>query len=178
MHRALTPGNRVRVSGGARACTPTQSGRPQKTAVASSSLAAPTHSPCPFVQPAGQRALNASIVVRIHGGQRRRRARLRLRFRTAGGPGRHRVAAPCAPDGVPSPRSSSGQSAFLVRTRSRVRVSAGALCDRSATVSTAPCHGVNAGSIPVGRSGPQPRAHALVVKFGRHAGLRSRCPRA
>ena len=48
---------------------------------------------CPFVQPAGQRALDALIVVRIHGGQRCRRARLRLRFRTADGPGRHRVAA-------------------------------------------------------------------------------------
>jgi hypothetical protein len=48
---------------------------------------------CPFVQPAGRRALDASIVVRIHGGQRCRRARLRLRFRTADGPGRHRVAA-------------------------------------------------------------------------------------
>jgi hypothetical protein len=48
---------------------------------------------CPFVQPEGRRSLKASIVVRIHGGQRRRRARLRLRFRTADGPGRHRVAA-------------------------------------------------------------------------------------
>jgi hypothetical protein len=46
---------------------------------------------CPFVQPAGRRSLKASIVVRIHGGQRCRRARLRLCFACADDPVRHRV---------------------------------------------------------------------------------------
>jgi hypothetical protein len=42
MQLALTQRNGVRSPGGARACTPTQSGRPQKAEVASSSLVAPT----------------------------------------------------------------------------------------------------------------------------------------
>lgn len=49
-------------------------------------------------------------------------------------------------------RSSSGQSAFLVRTRTRVRISAKAPCGRGVTVAhDVPVVGV-AGSIPVVRS--------------------------
>jgi hypothetical protein len=97
MHRTLNPRNRVRVPGGVRMGESRnwQTRRLQVPHGAGSNPASPTSSlkRCPFVQPAGQRALDALIVVRIHGGQRRRRARLRLRFRTADGPGRHRVAA-------------------------------------------------------------------------------------
>jgi hypothetical protein len=96
MHRTLNPENRVRVSGGARATTRTR---------------------CPFVQPAGRRSLEASIVVRIHGGQRCRRARLRLRSRTSGGPGRHRAAAPRArtPTLVERPARDAGCCGFESR---------------------------------------------------------------
>jgi hypothetical protein len=72
---------------------------------------------CPFVQPAGRRALVASIVVRIHGGQRCRRARLRSRFHTSGGPGRHRAAAPRArtPTLVERPARGAGCCGFESR---------------------------------------------------------------
>jgi hypothetical protein len=83
----------VRTGGGARACTPTQSGRPQKAAGASSSLAAPT--PYPLAQPAaalGSEPRGSWFESRegsfaaAHG--------LRLRLRAADGPVRPRVAAP------------------------------------------------------------------------------------
>jgi hypothetical protein len=70
---------------------------------------------CPFVQSAGRWTLNPVIVVRIHGGQLRRRARLRPRPRKAGDPGRHRVAAPCA-------CSPTGRGARSRAWRLRVRI--------------------------------------------------------
>ena len=124
---------------------------------------------CPFVQPAGRRSLKAPIVVRIHGGQRCRRARLRPRVRTTGGPGRHRVAA------LMCSYSNHGREASPRCWMLRVRIPPSARGRRLpmggellipahaclvATVSTPPRYGGSRGSIP--RAG----SHVVVAQLG------------
>jgi hypothetical protein len=136
--------------------------------------------PMPGRLMAGHVVLVHGIGVRVSARQLRRCARLRPRFRKAGGPGRHRTAAPAHAS------LAQWRSASSVRTRPQDQYLQEAPCGCGAAGSASPCQGEGRGFDPrqplSWRSRPTGRSHCVQTAgcagsnpAGATHGTQSRC---